>query len=315
MQEDLTIWKIFKNSFNKVYKDMLLKKEEVKFEDKFLSINKIFNDKNIKNNKILYIKINIENGKENNKLALLYTAKTTIYLEHFLLLGNSEINDEFIINEPTIDANQELIQMILKNAMISMSQKDIINLKMEIEEIKIINNIKELENEEYEKYTYFIWEQKEYDIDVKEKIYLLMDKKTSLLFHPNEKFNKNKDSNLNHIPENNYNADNVTIEIEDCDKTKRIYREELDNLRLLLGVELKLSVRIGSKKMLLKDVVNIDIGTTIELEQLASEPLEILVNEIKIAEGEIVVIDGKFGVQITKISSKVERLTKLRFKG
>lgn len=84
--------------------------------------------------------------------------------------------------------------------------------------------------------------------------------------------------------------------------------EEIKNLKLLLDVKLNLRVRIGSKKMLLKDVINMDIGSIVELNQLANEPLDLLVDDKKIAEGEVVIVDGNFGIQITSIGTKKERM-------
>ncbi len=88
--------------------------------------------------------------------------------------------------------------------------------------------------------------------------------------------------------------------------------EEMKNIGLLMDVKLPVKVRIGSKKMLLRDVINMDIGSVVELNQLANEPLDILVDNKKIAEGEVVIVDGNFGVQITSIGSKKERLEQLK---
>ncbi len=88
--------------------------------------------------------------------------------------------------------------------------------------------------------------------------------------------------------------------------------EEMKNIGLLLDVRVPVVVRIGAKKMLLRDVINMDIGSVVELNQLANEPLDILVDNKKIAEGEVVIVDGNFGVQITTIGSKKERLEQLR---
>ena len=88
--------------------------------------------------------------------------------------------------------------------------------------------------------------------------------------------------------------------------------EEMRNIELIKDVKLPIRVRIGSKKMLLKDVLSMDIGSVIELDQLANDPLEILVGDKVIALGEVVIIDGNFGVQISDIGSKRERLEKLR---
>ena len=88
--------------------------------------------------------------------------------------------------------------------------------------------------------------------------------------------------------------------------------EEMTNIELIKDVKLPIRVRIGSKKMLLKDVLSMDIGSVIELDQLANDPLEILVGDKVIAMGEVVIVDGNFGVQIGDIGSKRERLEKLR---
>ncbi len=88
--------------------------------------------------------------------------------------------------------------------------------------------------------------------------------------------------------------------------------EELRNIDLLLDVNLIVKVRIGTKKMLLRDVINMDIGAVVELNQLANDPLDVLVDDKVIAKGEVVIIDGNFGVQITDIVTKKERLEKLR---
>jgi flagellar motor switch protein FliN/FliY len=91
-----------------------------------------------------------------------------------------------------------------------------------------------------------------------------------------------------------------------------ISNEEMKNIELIKDVKLPIRVRIGSKKMLLKDVLSMDIGSVIELDQLANDPLEILVGDKIIAQGEVVIIDGNFGVQISEIGTKRERLEKLR---
>ena len=74
-----------------------------------------------------------------------------------------------------------------------------------------------------------------------------------------------------------------------------------DNLKLLFDVKLKFSVRLGTKTFLLKDIVNWDIGEIIELDQMVNEPLDILVNNIKVGEGEAVIVENKFGIKIKYI--------------
>ncbi len=94
--------------------------------------------------------------------------------------------------------------------------------------------------------------------------------------------------------------------------TEPLDNKEMKNISLILNVKLPLKVRIGKKKMLLKDVLNMDIGSVIELNQLANDPLDILVDNHVIAQGEVVIVDGNFGIQITTIGSKVDRLNRLK---
>ncbi len=99
---------------------------------------------------------------------------------------------------------------------------------------------------------------------------------------------------------------------EKNDTAMTLNSEEIKNIELIKDVTLPLRVRIGYKKMLLKDVLSMDIGSVIELDQLANDPLEILVGDKVIAIGEVVIVDGNFGIQITDIGTKRERLEKLR---
>ncbi len=86
------------------------------------------------------------------------------------------------------------------------------------------------------------------------------------------------------------------------------------NLQLLFNIKLKLSVRLGTKNFLLKDILRWDVGEIIELDQMVNEPLEILVNGIKIGEGEAVIVEGKFGLKVKNIGNESLRLNQLGLK-
>ncbi|MBN2871017.1 MAG: flagellar motor switch protein FliY [Campylobacterales bacterium] len=92
----------------------------------------------------------------------------------------------------------------------------------------------------------------------------------------------------------------------------KLEEAEMKNISLIMDVKLPVRVRIGKKKMLLKDVLSMDIGSVIELNQLANDPLDILVDDNVIAQGEVVIVDGNFGVQVTSIGTKRDRLNKLK---
>jgi flagellar motor switch protein FliN len=80
--------------------------------------------------------------------------------------------------------------------------------------------------------------------------------------------------------------------------------ESVDNLRLLFDIKMRLSVRLGTKTCLLRDVISWDIGEIIELTQMTNEPLDILVNGVVIGQGEAIIVDGKFGIKIKNLGVK-----------
>lgn len=84
------------------------------------------------------------------------------------------------------------------------------------------------------------------------------------------------------------------------------------NIDLILDVPLEISVVLGRTKKSIKDVLNLGTGSLIELDKLAEEPVEILVNGKKVAYGEVVVVDENFGVRIVNIVSSEERVKSLK---
>ncbi|MEK4093358.1 MULTISPECIES: flagellar motor switch phosphatase FliY [unclassified Viridibacillus] len=87
---------------------------------------------------------------------------------------------------------------------------------------------------------------------------------------------------------------------------------EARNLNMLLDIPLQVTVELGRTKRSVKEILELASGSIIELDKLAGEPVDILVNSRLIAKGEVVVIDENFGVRITDILSKADRLNNLR---
>lgn len=83
------------------------------------------------------------------------------------------------------------------------------------------------------------------------------------------------------------------------------------NIDLILDVPLEISVVLGRAKKNIKDILNLGTGSLIELDKLAEEPVEILVNGKRVAYGEVVVVDENFGVRITSIVSNEEKIKSL----
>lgn len=91
-----------------------------------------------------------------------------------------------------------------------------------------------------------------------------------------------------------------------------ISQSEVRNLNMLLDIPLQVTVELGRTKRSVKEVLELSSGSIIELDKLAGEPVDILVNSKLIAKGEVVVIDENFGVRITDVLSQAERLNNLR---
>jgi flagellar motor switch protein FliN/FliY len=83
------------------------------------------------------------------------------------------------------------------------------------------------------------------------------------------------------------------------------------NIGLLMDVSMQLTVELGRTKMLIKDILGMGEGTIVELDKLAGEPVDLLVNGKLIAKGEVVVIDENFGVRVTDIISPMERISNM----
>ena len=83
------------------------------------------------------------------------------------------------------------------------------------------------------------------------------------------------------------------------------------NLDLIMDIPLKVTVELGRTKMVVNELLNLGQGSVIELQKLAGEPLEVLVNNKLVARGEAVVVNEKFGVRLTDIISQTERVEQL----
>ncbi|MDR0657072.1 MAG: flagellar motor switch protein FliN [Treponema sp.] len=88
-----------------------------------------------------------------------------------------------------------------------------------------------------------------------------------------------------------------------------ITQQETGNIGLIMDVFMEMTVELGRTRKLIKEILGMGEGTIIELDKLAGEPVDILVNHKLIAKGEVVVIDENFGVRVTEIVSPMERMS------
>jgi len=212
-----------------------------------------------------------------------------------MMMGEEE-SDREDVTEDDLDAAKEITSNIFGAIGNSLSaQKELPVLSFNIDNIEYIGENKEVSLENYSKM--FVYH---FNIgEVKSLLMFIMDENLeNSIFETSSGATEGNKSNLEDVANN---SSNVSLN-----------SEEMSNISLIMDVKLPVKVRIGKKKMLLKDVLNMDIGSVIELNQLANDPLEILVDDHVIAEGEVVIVDGNFGVQITTIGTRRERLNQLK---
>jgi len=125
----------------------------------------------------------------------------------------------------------------------------------------------------------------------------------------------NQDQQLNDSLDNLDNSaeEEVSIiaekaEFEEFDEASSKGNISNDRLNMLRDLQLNVFIELGRTKMQIKDILELERGYVIELDKLASEPVDIFVNNKKIAEGEVVVIDKHFGIRIINLSEASERL-------
>src|SRR5206468_12537997 len=87
--------------------------------------------------------------------------------------------------------------------------------------------------------------------------------------------------------------------------------EEITNLAILMDVQLPVSIRFGETEMVLEEIVKLGVGSVIELNSGIDQPVELVVNNRILARGEVVTIDGFYGIRITEITSVGEPLKSL----
>lgn len=83
------------------------------------------------------------------------------------------------------------------------------------------------------------------------------------------------------------------------------------NIEFVLDIPLQVTVQIGSTRMLIRELLQLGQGSVIELNKLAGEPMEVLVNNKLVARGEVVVVNEKFGIRLTDVVSPNQRIQQL----
>lgn len=232
----------------------------------------------------------------NIKVAIAPTLATAV---GDLMMGEEDVSGREEMSEDDLDATKEFISNVVGSFSTALGgQKELPKLSFSVDKITFFDSAKTIEFLGMEHI--FVYSMKLQSIS--DQVVFAIDN-TIVKALKNE--NDDQNASANSEEESATSAVAVAQNIG-------LNSEEMKNIPLIMDVKLSVRVRIGTKKMLLKDVLTMDIGSVVELNQLANDPLEILVGDKVIALGEVVIVDGNFGVQITEIGTKKERLEQLR---
>jgi flagellar motor switch protein FliN/FliY len=104
-----------------------------------------------------------------------------------------------------------------------------------------------------------------------------------------------------------------TVELEDLQEDNEpITGEEKRKLDAILDIPVTLSMEVGRSHISIRNLLQLNQGSVVELDRVAGEALDVLVNGTLIAHGEVVVVNDKFGIRLTDVISQVERIKKLK---
>jgi flagellar motor switch protein FliN/FliY len=96
------------------------------------------------------------------------------------------------------------------------------------------------------------------------------------------------------------------------DTSGGLNEDESRKLETILDIPVNISMEVGRSKISIRNLLQLNQGSVVELDRVAGEPLDVLVNGTLIAHGEVVVVNDKFGIRLTDVISQIERIKKLR---
>jgi flagellar motor switch protein FliN/FliY len=100
--------------------------------------------------------------------------------------------------------------------------------------------------------------------------------------------------------------------LEEFDSEAPITAEERRKLDTILDIPVTISMEVGRSQINIRNLLQLNQGSVVELDRVAGEPLDVLVNGTLIAHGEVVVVNDKFGIRLTDVISQTERIKKLK---
>ena len=251
----------------------------------------LIDEEEIKGTQCIKVATTFEFGSKNSTWNFFIPTATATQFEYLMLGGVTDLKDS--IDDEITDAVKEIISTISGSVVTSVNAQgfdDINGMKFTLGETSVVNCDDIVNKAQSYKFLFKLNEDEfeliiEFDANIINFLSSISGKKQS-----------DDSQNTGLAPKETTGAGSILNSL--------LGEESVDNLRLLFDIKMKLSVRLGTKVCLLRDVISWDIGEIIELSQMTNEPLDILVNGVIIGKGEAVIVDGKFGVKIKSIGVK-----------
>ncbi|ARD23208.1 MULTISPECIES: flagellar motor switch protein FliN [Shewanella] len=103
------------------------------------------------------------------------------------------------------------------------------------------------------------------------------------------------------------------VELDELvDESAPISKEEAEKLDSIMDIPVTISMEVGRSFISIRNLLQLNQGSVVELDRVAGEPLDVMVNGTLIAHGEVVVVNDKFGIRLTDVISQTERIKKLK---
>lgn len=286
MASDLS--NILKSELANTLEQLLSKKTKVD------SVEKFKNDTNL--TQLIECNVKLDMKGLSSRIHFYIPAVSATKFEYLMLGGMGELKET--IDDETTDAINEIVSNIcgsFSTLVNAQGLSDVGSIKSEIKStIKVENSVLSAKDDAYE-FTISLDDEKYKLMVVFDKLLLPYFSAITGIYQEEPKVEVVPSAPVS----NNTGSSNSSV------------TPTSKNLELLYNVKLKLSVRLGTKIVLLKDILRWDVGEIIELEQMVNEPLEILINGVKIGEGEAVIVEGKFGLKIKRIINEDFQIDKI----
>ncbi|MDN5098054.1 FliM/FliN family flagellar motor switch protein [Aliarcobacter butzleri] len=286
MASDLS--NILKSELANTLEQLLSKKTKVD------SVEKFKNDTNL--TQLIECNVKLDMKGLSSRIHFYIPAVSATKFEYLMLGGMGELKET--IDDETTDAINEIVSNIcgsFSTLVNAQGLSDVGSIKSEIKStIKVENSVLSAKDDAYE-FTISLDDEKYKLMVVFDKLLLPYFSAITGIYQEEPKVQVTPPAPVS----NNTGSSNSSV------------TPTSKNLELLYNVKLKLSVRLGTKIVLLKDILRWDVGEIIELEQMVNEPLEILINGVKIGEGEAVIVEGKFGLKIKRIINEDFQIDKI----